>query len=152
MTISKVSQIVGIAAGVVILAVAGIYFATREPEKKIEPPKPGIVVEKPAENELVSFPLTVKGYVTGEDNWVPFEAQAGTVQAFEADGSPVSIIQSLMAAGEWMNLPSRFEATIYKEDVLNEPQSDIGYLLFENENAGGEQEKNREFRVPVKYK
>ena len=147
----KATKIIGIAAGVAVLAAAGVYFATRNQEKP-EPPKPGIVVERPAENELVSFPLTVKGYVTGEDNWAPFEAQAGTVQAFEAGGSPVSIIQSLMAAGEWMNLPSRFETTIYKEDVLNEPKSDAGYLLFKNENASASPERDREFRVPVRYK
>jgi len=146
----KTVKVVSIAAGVAVLAVAGVYFATREPERKAEPPKPGIFVDAPQADAVVSFPLMIKGRVTGEGDWIAFEGHAGTVQAFDAQG-PISEIGALLISDDWTILPASFSASLGTEDNVSRIKANTGYLLFKNENPSGEQGRNREFRVPVRY-
>lgn len=145
-------QIFSIIAAAIILVGAGFYFQQyrkTHPAKSPEAPA-GIVIDTPAAGAVVSFPLVIRGRITGESGWAPFEGHAGTVQAIDDQG-PLSEIGALLIGGDWTILPANFEATLGMDDTVSKIKADTGYLLFRNENPSGLPENNREFRLPVKY-
>jgi len=142
---------VWIAAGAVVL-VGGFLFFSQYNKQAQTPPetKPGIIVSQPLASEEVSFPLTIRGSITGLGGWIPFEGHAGTVQAIDEQG-PLSEVGALLVKGEWTTLPADFMGTLGSEDTISRIKADTGYLLFKNENPSGLPENDREYRLPVKF-
>lgn len=141
--------------GVAVLALtAGIFYLNSlrpaaNPASEFIPE--GIVIYTPESDELVSFPLTIRGRITGDAGWIAFEGHAGTVQAFDDEG-PISEIAALNVSGDWTILPASFGAFLGSGDNVNQIRGDAGYLLFRNENTSGEPQNERELRLPVRFK
>lgn len=106
----------------------------------------GLVVTAPAPNASVSSPLQVTGYITGQDRWTAFEAQAGTVQLLDGNGAQLAI-SPLTAVGEWMQPRVNFQTSL----TFSMPITPTGTLVFRNENASGMPAYAREFRMPVNF-
>lgn len=103
----------------------------------------GLSVTSPQANEKVSSPLKITGQVSG-DGWTGFEAQAGTVQLQDQQGK-VLTTGILTMPGNWMQLPASFESTLQFNVATKQPAT----LVFKNENASGDPERDKEHRLDV---
>lgn len=103
----------------------------------------GIQIDAPKANEKIASPLTIKGIVNG-NGWTGFEGQVGTVRLFDQDGKELAL-GILTATGDWMQLPTNFETKLFFDYTGENP----GKLVFYNENASGEPERNKTFELPV---
>ncbi|HSR89426.1 MAG TPA: Gmad2 immunoglobulin-like domain-containing protein [Candidatus Udaeobacter sp.] len=110
-------------------------------------PQPGLVVDTPKVNALVSSPLIVSGYVEGKNSWGGFEGQAGTVKLVDSNGKFLAM-DVLKATTDWTKRPTSFTASLN----FAAPQTTNGALVFRNENPTGNPEFDREFRLLVKFK
>ena len=125
---------------------------TVSPTATPTPDMVGIVVTAPQPEETVSFPLAVKGRVTGENAWTAFEGQVGTAELYNAYNEKIGSGVPLTATAEdWMQFPTEFATTLGDKDTLKKVKTETGYLLFHNENASGEPSRDREYRLPVKF-
>lgn len=106
--------------------------------------KKGIVILAPNENELVSSPLKIEGYING-DGWIGFEGQVGTVKLFDNANKELGMA-ILTAKGEWMQVKIDFETTLW----FNYQGEGSGKMVFYNENPSGEAERNKIFELPVR--
>ena len=104
----------------------------------------GIQVLSPKPDELISSPLKITGSVNGM-GWTGFEGQVGTVRLLDSEGKQLAL-GILTATTEWMQLPTNFETSIY----FDYPGDGAGQLVFYNENASGEPERDKTFTIPVK--
>lgn len=89
-------------------------------------------------------PITIKGYVNG-DGWQGFEGQVGTVKLV-GENNKILGNAVLNATTDWTNPKVNFEAKLVFTDGGNNKAT----LIFENENSGGIESKNKEFKVQVK--
>ena len=105
---------------------------------------PGITVSEPKPNDAISSPLKIKGTVYGK-GWTGFEGQVGIVKLFDNAGKELAL-GILTATEDWMKLPTNFETTIF----FDYPGDGEGKLVFYNENASGEPERNKTFELPVR--
>lgn len=156
---TKARQYFSIALALLILFGGWWYFKSNPKKeapapvvKQDEPEKKGVkglVVESPQSDAVVSFPLTVKGNITGEDGWIAFEGQTGTVQVFDQDDLAVSSVVPLTATEDWMQSVVHFETIVASTATSTAATS--GYLKFTAENPSGEG-AGTEYRLPVKFK
>lgn len=106
---------------------------------------PGITVTAPMSKSTVASPILIKGQINGF-GWTGFEGQVGTVTL--ADGNGNTLAQTFLPAKtDWMKLPVQFETTL--EATL--PKGSSGTLIFRNENASGEESRNKVFKLPVSF-
>jgi hypothetical protein len=134
---------------VVALSMAGLFTSpTRTPAP--EPPRTGITVQSPLQDEKVVFPLTIRGYVNG-DGWFGFEGQVGTVRVLDSDGKIVSPAVPLTATTEWTQLPTYFEVQVGDAKTVSVLTTSTGTLLFTSESPRGA-EFQKEFRLPVRFR
>ncbi len=111
--------------------------------------KEGITIISPKENEVISSPLKITGYVSG-DGWSGFEGQVGTVElVFDVNGNAAGPSTVLRTTSDWTKLPTTFEAIL---DNFNPKGATSGYLYFHNENPSGDPTRAKTFVVPVKFK
>lgn len=158
-------KIILIVIVVLILIVASLRFFSQEDDwicqngewikhGNPEEPKPeelcgvqkGLVVSSPKPDEVISSPLTITGYVNGE-NWIVFEAQTGTVELQDANGKMMAFGLLTATDEDWMKPLVNFSSTM----EFSRATSETGVLIFRNENPSGESEREREIRLPVKF-
>jgi hypothetical protein len=106
----------------------------------------GISVTTPVPNQTISNGFQVSGYQSG-CGWTPFEAQAGTMQAYLLNGTKLSNPILLSVSGDWMKLPVSFAANL--SFIQNPPPGSDGFLLFKNEDPSGS--NIQFFKVSVKF-
>ncbi|MBX4200824.1 GerMN domain-containing protein [Candidatus Parcubacteria bacterium] len=132
-------------AAVVILILAVFYFL---PKSEVKAPEennaPGITVDSPQPDQAITSPVIITGSVNGQ-GWTGFEGQVGTVKLIDSTGKELGS-GILTATGDWMKLPTAFQTTIY----FDYPGDGTGHLVFHNENASGEAERDKTFTLPVK--
>ena len=135
----------------IILSVAAVIFAlatrlfwSNQSNNNFVTFEKGIVVSIPKENEVISSPLKIEGYVNG-DGWVGFEGQVGVVRLFDENDKELGLA-ILTADGEWMQTKINFKTTLW----FDYPGEGQGKLVFYNENPSGESEKNKTFTLSVK--
>jgi hypothetical protein len=111
-------------------------------------PKPdcGITILMPVPGQIIGSGFQIVGTESG-CGWTPFEAQAGTVQAFLASGVKLSNPIPLSIGGDWMKLPVNFAASL--SFTQTPPPGSDGFLLFKNENPSGS--NLQYFKVSVKF-
>jgi len=136
-------------AGIVIVVVAVLFFLmlpSNNPPAENPPPQgnDGIEITLPTANSVVSSPLKITGMVKG-NGWTGFEGQVGTVKLFDESNNELGM-GILTASADWMQLPTPFETTIF----FDYPGDGNGKLVFYNDNASGEAERDRTFTLPVK--
>lgn len=107
--------------------------------------KKGITVVKPSPNQTVSSPLRISGYVN-QGGWIGFEGQVGTVKILD-DKDQMIALGILKATSEWTKPLVHFETIL---DFIP-PSGGTGTLLFANENPSGLPDKEKEFRMPIKF-
>ena len=147
----------------IIVAVAAVFYfiknTSEEPEVSLTPSpsvtstpevsnfdtERGITVVSVKENQVISSPLKISGFVSG-DEWAPFEAQAGTVGLIDANGKKLAS-GILTTPGEWMQLPSYFETVL----EFKIPTTKSGTLIFRNDNPSGLEENTREYKLTVQF-
>ncbi|MEK7664434.1 MAG: GerMN domain-containing protein [Patescibacteria group bacterium] len=134
-----------LAITVIIFALLAKFFTENQIKSvPLQQKKQGIVIFLLKENEVVSSPLKIEGYVNG-DGWIGFEAQVGTVKLLDSKGNELAF-GVLQAKGEWMQQKIDFETTL---NFISTKEQD-GSLIFYNENPSGEPERNKTFTLPVK--
>jgi len=111
------------------------------------PKENGIKIISPVLNEEVFSPLKISGFING-DEWTAFEGQAGTVNLFDENNNIIGSSILKITDDNWMKDFNNFEATL---DFYSDKNQN-GKLIFYNENASGEAERNREFILPVRIK
>jgi len=127
-----------------IIVIAGSFFIFKDrANTNVVENKSGIQIFSPKENELISSPLKITGLVNG-DGWTAFEGQVGIVRLFDSNNKELAL-GILTATEEWMKLPVNFETTLF----FDYPGDGIGKLVFYNENASGEPERDKTFTLPV---
>jgi len=130
--------------GIIFMILLGILVLSPTPAKKIVPVKvEGIDVSAPLENAEVSSPLIISGKVTG-NGWSGFEGQVGTVKLLDGNGKELTS-GILKATTEWTTLPTDFRTVLN----FSSPETEVGTLVFKNENASGIPEKDKTFTLPV---
>ena len=145
-TIQKILLPIGVLAIIGLLG-WGAYIVINEkdqPNDNQNGDPIGIEVFEPKPGETVSAPLKIRGSVSGY-GWTGFEGQGGIVKLFDSAGKELAL-GILTATTDWMKLPTIFETTLFFDYT---GQGD-GKLVFYNENASGEAERNRTFEIPVK--
>jgi len=135
-------------AFVIVLLAGVVFFKFWKVEKPEVTIKDGLVVLSPQENEEVTSPLKIRGYVNG-GGWAAFEGQAGWVELKAEQGGVAQVLGTalLTATGEWMTQIVNFETTL----SFN-PKLAIGDLTlqFHNENPSGSPENERSLVLPIK--
>lgn len=106
----------------------------------------GLVVSSPTPNDFIVSPLKITGMVKG-DGWTGFEGQVGTVKLQDSNGKELASTY-LAATTEWTQLPTSFEANL----IFDKGSATSGRLIFHNENASGDLERDKTFIMPVKFK
>lgn len=106
--------------------------------------KKGLVVDNLQENDMISSPFKITGYVNG-DGWVGFEGQVGTVSLYDSANTLLDI-KPLTATSEWMTSTVRFEANLEFFTTAAE-----GKLVFRNENASGEPSRDKSVSWKIKF-
>lgn len=131
----------------VIIIILLVFLFLPESDQAIvdnnEPPM-GIEVFSPKENETVSSPLKISGMIKG-NGWTAFEGQTGIVRLFDNSDKELAL-GILTATEDWMQTNVNFETTLW----FDYPGDGEGKLIFYNENASGEPERNRTFELPIK--
>lgn len=131
------------------LLIGGSAFLLKNNKPIVTPPvenQSGIEIFAPKENEAISSPLKITGRVKG-NGWTGFEGQVGIVKLFDNDGKELAM-GILTATEDWMKLPVNFETTLW----FDYPGDGAGQLVFYNENASGEPERDKTFTLPIKLK
>jgi len=113
-------------------------------DEKLPLSNEGIRVTFPKPNEFISSPLKIGGIVNG-NGWTGFEGQVGTVKLFDASNKELAL-GILTATEDWMQFPTNFETTLF----FDYPADGTGRLVFYNENASGDLERDRTFSIPIK--
>lgn len=139
-------KIVLLVIAIIVLIVVGV-LAWQNGKKNANPVvtgTDGIEIFSPKPNEAVISGAKITGLVKG-NGWTAFEGQTGTVKLFDNTGKELGL-GILTATEDWMKIPVNFETTIY----YDYPGDGDGKLVFYNENASGEAERNKTFTMPVK--
>jgi hypothetical protein len=122
------------------------YFGNRpaaNPPVSVEVKK-GLVLENIKANDVVSSPLQIIGYVHGE-GWYGFEGQVGTASIYDSNNNLLDI-KPLTATTDWMTSTVRFEVNLEFFTT-----STSGTVVFKNENASGEIERDKTVVLPVQF-
>lgn len=106
--------------------------------------KKGLVLENIKAGDVVSSPLQIAGYVNGE-GWYGFEGQVGTASIYDSDNNLLDI-KPLTATTDWMTSTVRFEVNLEFFTT-----STSGTIVFKNENASGEIERDKTVVLPVQF-
>lgn len=131
----------------IVIVVLAVFLLWPAGEVNNNPPSgnSGIQITAPVPGATVSAPLKITGFIKG-DGWAGFEGQVGTVKLFDSNNNELAL-GILTATEEWMKAPPvNFETTLY----FDYPAEGAGTLVFYNENASGEPDRNRTFSMPVK--
>lgn len=118
-----------------------LYFQDKEEDR--QPISDLIRIEQPEPYQSLSSPVKVKAEARGY--WL-FEAEAPVRLVDE--NFKVLATASLRAQGDWMTedfVPVEAELT------FSSPESSAGFLVFQRANPSGKPEKDRSFRLPVKF-
>ena len=126
--------------------------ASATPTPTPTPESVGLVVNTPLINGEVSFPLNIKGSVTGDNYWGAFEGQVGTVELYNAYDEKILNAVPLTATTEnWMQFPTEFSVMLGDKETIKKVKTETGYLLFHSENPSDMRELDRKYRLPVKF-
>lgn len=132
---------------VIIFALAAKFFAKNQSViLPIQKSNQGIEVFLPKENEVISSPLKITGVVSG-NGWTGFEGQVGVVKLLDSKRNELAT-SILTATTEWTILPTSFETTL----DFTSPLEESGEILFKNENASGEKDRDKTFTMHIKFK
>lgn len=86
----------------------------------------GLTFDSVKENDKISFPLKLEGYIN-ECGWIKKGSVAGTAQVFDGTGAPVSNKANLNIAPYDSEYPYYFENSLVLE---NPPHTDTGSLII----------------------
>ncbi len=107
----------------------------------------GLTVTAPVAGQAISSPLLISGLVNGQ-GWTGFEGQVGTVRLVDGSGKELGLA-ILTATTEWTQLPTQFKTSL---EFTPPAGGGNGFLVFRNENASGEPERDREYKLPITFK
>jgi len=143
--VKKEIILIGVLTLVIVVLICVLIFLPGKTGLRTLEETSGLNIISPIANTEVSSPLEIIGVVSG-NGWAGFEGQVGTVKLLDKNGKQISI-GILGATTDWMTLPTSFKT------ILNfkPPETEVGTLLFENENTSGLPEKGRLFSLPVKF-
>lgn len=125
---------------IVVLVLGGFFLFFDESSA----PTGEIYVSSPQAGDLVTSPLKLSGQARGY--WY-FEASA-PVSVLDAEGNVLGQ-KYITAEGEWMTedlVPFSGEIT------FSTPSTDTGEVVFKNDNPSGDVERDKYFRVPVRFR
>ena len=105
----------------------------------------GLVIDKPKENSIVTFPILISGYLKSCDI-SPITSKYGTVHLIDASGATVSPEVKLPITGNWVGQPAPFYAILTPS---KKPQSGSGFLIFINHDKSGAALNT--FQVPILF-
>jgi len=122
--------VVGVSVLLILLAVGFFqsdkgFFGTFNYKAVLRLP-PGLTLSKLSENQKVTFPYTVRGYING-GGWERGSSSAGIVQIFDSRGMPVSKATPLSFTDTSKDLPVQFVAVI---SASSAPTSGTGMIVF----------------------
>jgi hypothetical protein len=132
--------------GIIIIVLAGVLlWALNKPGIGPLIIDSGIKILTPRVNEEIFSSVKIKGYINGDD-WIAFEAQAGTVKLLDENNNVLG--SSLLAVTDenWMKQFNNFEGEL----SFVSPKDQNGTLVFKNENPSGLPEKDKTFILPIK--
>lgn len=104
----------------------------------------GIQIDSLKEGDTISSPIKIKGTVNGS-GWTGFEGQVGTVKILDSKGESLGMA-ILNATTDWMKPQVSFEANLAFQSATEQ----AGTLVFNNENASGLPENDKQFAISVK--
>jgi len=107
----------------------------------------GIKIISIKSGEEVFSPIEIFGSING-NGWTAFEAQAGIVRLLDENNAVIGSAILTITDEDWMKEFNNFKAML----EFYSPKDQNGKLVFYNENASGESERNREFILPVRIK
>lgn len=135
-------SVIAILAIIIIIVAAVLIYRPQNLPSGTE----GIEITLPTPNGKILSPFEITGYITGEDSWTAFEAQAGTVQLFGEDNNLLGTAILTVTDEDWMKEFNNFKGEM---DFFS-PKNQNGKLVFHNENPSGLPEKDKTFTLPVK--
>ncbi|HEY4715256.1 MAG TPA: hypothetical protein VIH31_02020 [Candidatus Paceibacterota bacterium] len=109
-------------------------------------PSCGLTVLTPQPNQTISQGFVIKGVENG-CGWTAFEAVAGTVQAYQSNGLPVSSRIPINISGNWMQIPVNFQVILNLNQIP--PPGSSGSLVFMNDDTSGNNPKTA--TIPIKF-
>jgi len=134
---------------VIIAVLLGFLFwpsnKSQAPTTTNTQPTVGIQITMPKENDWVSSPLEISGAVSGS-GWAGYEGQVGSVKLLDSNGKELAN-GVLTATTDWTKLPTTFDTTL----TFDPGTSEIGQLVFKNENPSGDPSKEKEYTLPIKF-
>jgi hypothetical protein len=130
---------------VAVVLIAGLFYSQKHTaEESAEPVNNEIHVFYPLPNGVVTSPLEARGEARG--NWF-FEASF-PVKLVDASGNVLAQIPA-QAKGDWMTADFvPFTARL----EFAQPRTDTGTIIFHNDNESGLPEKDKEFRIPIRFR
>jgi len=158
LTNQGVTNILLIIFGLILSAVlVGMFVSsgksnksTPKPVTPVSAPAPtiacGLTILSPKPYQTIGQGFLIKG-ITNGCGWVAFEAQVGTVQALEQDGTPVSDQTPIHIPGDWMKIMHNFDVVLTLNDIP--PSGSAGALIFRNDDPSGENPKS--VSIPIKF-
>lgn len=122
----------------------------QEQSELIENLNAGLVIDEPLPNQVVVFPVAVRGVIHG-DGWYANEGEVGHVEIYDANDKSISNATILKATSDWLTLPTTFESMVGDRQMMNYIETDTGYLKFTNQRVR-EGDVEKEFIVPVQFR
>lgn len=143
-------KIIALFAIITVIGVIVIVYNSRKPitqtdnnNNQVEDKK-GLFVNNLQENDMVSSPFKITGYVNGA-GWIGFEGQVGVVNLYDNAGNVLDT-KSLIATSEWMTSTIYFEANL---EFFTTATS--GKIVFRNENPSGEPSRDKSVSWNIKF-
>ena len=141
----NVKIIIGVVIALVVVGIAGSYFAEDVPHDVIRAEKPDlIVVDTPLPGERISSPLTITGRARG--TWY-FEASF-PVRLKDQNGNEIAVVP-VQAQEEWMTtefVPFRGVLTFTPP-----PSGTRGTLIFQKDNPSDLRELDDSLEFPIVF-
>lgn len=106
--------------------------------------KKGLGVYNLQENDTISSPFKVAGYVNG-DGWGGFEGQVGNVSLYDNNNN-LLVTKPMVATSEWMATLVNFSA-----DLEFNTTATSGKIVFRNENPSGEPSRDKEVSWNIQF-
>ena len=88
----------------------------------------GLTYKGITENQKITFPLTITGYING-CGWNNIGPKGGSVQIFDAKGMPITPNTEMTIDDKTTQIPLSFTTTLHPNFV---PQTENGQLIFQS--------------------
>lgn len=106
----------------------------------------GVIVNSIKPNSVILSPLEVSGSVNGS-HWIGSNGIVGRVELIDGEKKVISS-SSMNAITDQAKMPINFKANI----SFIKPESELGELVFYNENPSGVESFNETYRIKIRFK